>query len=771
MKNSLFKRVVAAAAAVPMALTQCLTVNTFAVEDADIASAAVAADETLTLNDLLYIAADDEDQKSNWDLLASAAIDNAIDNGGLSGVIETESLYKKLIALSGKYAKLTENITNGLGDIEYKLADSKEIVLTLKATSVVDAFEGDAQDKINKEVDKLKSKYAGIPQFDALVEDLDNLVVFDGVKIEGVFTATIDLRELEAGRFRAELVFEDTADGGKPYHDIDIADYALNKLDELKIVAERNLNELAEKYDIDTAAVLDEINEAEDYYASLIKRAQKKVAGFVIGSSFNPFSGDFADYSVLAQALNAKLEAEGIYEKLEAHNIDKKLPESGAAFASDDTVVKYFEKAINKFNEISPIAVDIDAAEIGEFMDELYGISVSYDGRTATFTASYPDDEIDEVREYLASQGKQFKTGEDGKEILPCKNISITVRYIPSSVNVSAEVVRVMETEPIQTTTTTSTTTTTTTTTTTSDTTTSSTNSGICDSTTSTTTTSSTTTSTDTTTSSSTTTSTDTTTSSSTTTSTDTTTSTTTTTYVAVAGVYVDIEAEDGFYTNIDDSFAKEQVSNLSLFVKYNTISVDENGIETIVDESVSSAYDITGSFKFSTTPGAAYDSSKTSFLYDIGLLYNGMDIVDRYGNTVITDGAILRTSTDGIVTVPAYIGLKGDADLDNKITSRDAAMVLDYYANLSSGADAATIEFSVDSDLVSGPDSIYDDFAAFLADVDTAIDPSVAWKTGKDGRRLLASDAGAILTYYAYIQNAEPGKAAWAAVLGNTQV
>ena len=543
--------------------TQCLTVNTFAVEDADIASAAVAADETLTLNDLLYIAADDEDQKSNWDLLASAAIDNAIDNGGLSGVIETEGLYKKLIALSGKYAKLTENITNGLGDIEYKLADSKEIVLTLKATSVVDAFEGDAQDKINKEVDKLKSKYAGIPQFDALVEDLDNLVVFDGVKIEGVFTATIDLHELEAGRFRAELVFEDTADGGKLYNDIDIADYALNKLDELKIVAERNLYELAEKYDIDTAAVLDEINEAEDYYASLIKRAQKKVAGFVIGSSFNPFSGDFADYSVLAQALNAKLEAEGVYEKLEAHNIDKKLPESGAAFASDDTVVKYFEKAINKFNEISPIALDIDAAEIGEFMDELYGISVSYDGRTATFTASYPDDEIDEVREYLASQGKQFKTGEDGKEILPCKNISITVRYIPSSVNVSADVVRVMETEPIQTTTTTttttSTTTSTTTTTTTSDTTTSSTNSGICDSTTSTTTTSSTTTSTDTTTSSSTTTSTDTTTSSSTTTSTDTTTSTTTTTYVAVAGVYVDIEAEDGFYTNIDDSFAKEQ--------------------------------------------------------------------------------------------------------------------------------------------------------------------------------------------------------------------
>lgn len=760
MKNSLFKRVVAAAAAVPMALTQCLTVNTFAVEDADIASAAVAADDAITLDSFLYIAPDDADQASNWNTIISSAVDNAVDNGGLSGVIETESLYKKLIALSGKYAKLTENITNGLGDIEYKLNDSRDIVLTLNAKDVVDAFEGDAKEKINKEINKLKSKYAGISQFDALVEDLDNLVVFDGVEIEGVFTATISLEDLLSNKISANVVFEDTV-GGEKYNNDDIARYALDKLEELKEAAAKNVSAIAEKYDVDTTAIIDEINEAEDYYASLIKKAYKKAAAFVFGYSFNPYSGDFADYSVLAQALNAKLEAEGVYEKLEAHNIDKKLPTSGAAFASDATVVKYFEKAINKLNEVSPVAVNIEAAELGAFMDELTDISVSIDGSKVSFSASFPDDEAEAVKAYWETQNKEVKG-------TTYKTIDVVVDYEGSTgVDAQLDIKRVIELEDKETTTTTSTTTSTTTTT--SSTTTSS-ETTTSDTTTSSTTTSSTTTSTDTTTSSSTTTSTDTTTSSSTTTSTDTTTSTTTTTYVAVAGVYVDIEAEDGFYTNIDDSFAKEQVSNLSLFVKYNTISVDENGIETIVDESVSSAYDITGSFKFSTTPGAAYDSSKTSFLYDIGLLYNGMDIVDQYGNTVITDGAILRTSTDGIVTVPAYIGLKGDADLDNKITSRDAAMVLDYYANLSSGADAATIEFSVDSDLVSGPDSIYDNFAAFLADVDTAIDPSAAWKTGKSGRRLLASDAGAILTYYAYIQNAEPGKAAWAAVLGNTQ-
>ena len=897
MKNSLFKRVVAAAAAVPMALTQCLTVNTFAVEDADIASAAVAADNSITLGDLLYIAGSDKDQASDWNLTVDTVIDEMINNGKNSGVIDPTSIYKKIIARSGEYAKLVEDITKCIGNVEYLVDDFGDVYVTAKLSNAASAFESVAMAKVSAALDELKAQFA---DHEELLEDLENVKFFEDVVIAGEFKITSTLSNFDLSKeFETGIVFTDAATG-KEYKNLDIGNYVQEKLVELEASATKTLDDIIAAYDLTDEDVEELVRDSDEYkelidkysqpitltkeevviavkasedynnlvadlvskglteeqakeeieksedYQNLIEEYSKveinltreEVEELVINSQeykdkmteiqneydetfakmsvkireaetelddiivkikskifeawiyYNKsFSGEYNSFAELVNAVNAKIAAKGWDKKLAEYGFDSKIPASGAAIAANPTVVEYFEKAVNKIESIAPVTVDIEAAELGEFLDSLSNISVSYADGTATFSAQFPDAEIDEVREYLASQGKELAKDDNGNEIPSYKKISVTVESgnLTSNVKTSFDIVRVMETETVQTTTTTSTTTSTTTTTTTSDTTTSSTNSGICDSTTSTTTTSSTTTSTDTTTSSSTTTSTDTTTSSSTTTSTDTTTSssttssstttstdtttsTTTTTYVAVAGVYVDIEAEDGFYTNIDDSFAKEQVSNLSLFVKYNTISVDENGIETIVDESVSSAYDITGSFKFSTTPGAAYDSSKTSFLYDIGLLYNGMDIVDQYGNTVITDGAILRTSTDGIVTVPAYIGLKGDADLDNKITSRDAAMVLDYYANLSSGADAATIEFSVDSDLVSGPDSIYDDFAAFLADVDTAIDPSVAWKTGKSGRRLLASDAGAILTYYAYIQNAEPGKAAWSVVLGNTQ-
>ena len=856
MKNSLFKRVVAAAAAVPMALTQCLTVNTFAVEDADIASAAVAADNSITLGDLLYIAGSDKDQASDWNLTVDTVIDEMINNGKNSGVIDPTSIYKKIIARSGEYAKLVEDITKCIGNVEYLVDDFGDVYVTAKLSNAASAFESVAMAKVSAALDELKAQFA---DHEELLEDLENVKFFEDVVIAGEFKITSTLSNFDLSKeFETGIVFTDAATG-KEYKNLDIGNYVQEKLVELEASATKTLDDIIAAYDLTDEDVEELVRDSDEYkelidkysqpitltkeevviavkasedynnlvadlvskglteeqakeeieksedYQNLIEEYSKveinltreEVEELVINSQeykdkmteiqneydetfakmsvkireaetelddiivkikskifeawiyYNKsFSGEYNSFAELVNAVNAKIAAKGWDKKLAEYGFDSKIPASGAAIAANPTVVEYFEKAVNKIESIAPVTVDIEAAELGEFLDSLSNISVSYADGTATFSAQFPDAEIDEVREYLASQGKELAKDDNGNEIPSYKKISVTVESgnLTSNVKTSFDIVRVMETETVQTTTTTSTTTSTTTTTTTSDTTTSSTNSGICDSTTSTTTTSSTTTST------------------------DTTTSTTTTTYVAVAGVYVDIEAEDGFYTNIDDSFAKEQVSNLSLFVKYNTISVDENGIETIVDESVSSAYDITGSFKFSTTPGAAYDSSKTSFLYDIGLLYNGMDIVDQYGNTVITDGAILRTSTDGIVTVPAYIGLKGDADLDNKITSRDAAMVLDYYANLSSGADAATIEFSVDSDLVSGPDSIYDDFAAFLADVDTAIDPSVAWKTGKSGRRLLASDAGAILTYYAYIQNAEPGKAAWSVVLGNTQ-
>ena len=847
MKNSLFKRVVAAAAAVPMALTQCLTVNTFAATEADNAASTAAEDMSFTLENLLYIAPDDDDQASDWNELVDQAIEKMVDEGTNSGIIDPTSVFNKIIAGSGKYAKLAEDVTKCVGDVEYTVDDFGDVYVTAKLSNAASAFESIAMDKVSAALDELKAQFA---DHEELLKELENIKFFEDVVIAGEIKATATLSNLDLTSetpktVDANVVFTDAATG-KAYKNIEIADYVLDKLAELKASAKKTLDGVIAAYDLTDEEVEELVRDSDEYkelidkysqpitltkeevviavkasedynnlvadlvskglteeqakeeiekseeYQNLIEEYSKieinltreEVEELVINSQEykdkmteiqneyddtyadmsvkireaeteldkiianvlskidtaksylgKSFKGDFANYSVLAQAVNAKIAAKGWDKKLASYGFDKKLPTSGADIAANPTVVEYFEKAVNKIESIAPVAVDIDAAELGEFVDELYDISVSIGGGSATFLACYPDAEIDGVKAHLASQGKAIK--EENGKLLCWKEISVAVEYgdLSSDVSVTLDIKRVVETEDVATTTTTSTTTSTTTTT-----------------------------STDTTSSSTTTTS------SSTTTSTDTTTSTTTTTYVSVAGVYVDIEAEDGFYTNIDESFAKEQVSNLSLYVKYNTYSVDEAGVKSLVNESISKAYDITDSFKFSETPASAYKAENTTFLYNIPVVYNGMDIVDEYGNTVITDGAILKTSIDDLATVPAYIGLKGDADLDNKITARDASMVLDFYANLSSGDDATKVEFSIDSELVNGADSVYDDFAAFLADVDTAIDPSVAWKTGKAGRRLLASDAGAILTYYTYIQNAEPGLDAWKVVLGNTQ-
>ena len=65
MKNSLFKRAIAAAAAVPLALTQCLTYANAVSTDTIKATANVqAGEEALTLENLLYIPV--EETVSKW---------------------------------------------------------------------------------------------------------------------------------------------------------------------------------------------------------------------------------------------------------------------------------------------------------------------------------------------------------------------------------------------------------------------------------------------------------------------------------------------------------------------------------------------------------------------------------------------------------------------------------------------------------------------------------------------------------------------------------
>jgi hypothetical protein len=139
-------------------------------------------------------------------------------------------------------------------------------------------------------------------------------------------------------------------------------------------------------------------------------------------------------------------------------------------------------------------------------------------------------------------------------------------------------------------------------------------------------------------------------------------------------------------------------------------------------------------------TPASTYRREQTDFTYQVAVYYNDMKLVDKDGNDLY---------------VTAYIGVKGDANLDNILDSADAAQVLAYYSEVVNGASPDEVQLSLTrTDLVTGPDSIYDHFAAFLADTDTNEWDPDNWSVRKSGRNNDSADASQILAAYTEANN-----------------
>ena len=112
---------------------------------------------------------------------------------------------------------------------------------------------------------------------------------------------------------------------------------------------------------------------------------------------------------------------------------------------------------------------------------------------------------------------------------------------------------------------------------------------------------------------------------------------------------------------------------------------------------------------------------------------------------------------------------LPGDANLNNVVDGTDATLTLRYYTALISGAGGAqvdpyTLTLST-SELVDSPTSVYEEFAAFLSDVNSNLTDN--WKMTKADRNVDGTDATQILRYYTLvISDNEPGEALWNTIL-----
>ena len=202
-----------------------------------------------------------------------------------------------------------------------------------------------------------------------------------------------------------------------------------------------------------------------------------------------------------------------------------------------------------------------------------------------------------------------------------------------------------------------------------------------------------------------------------------------------VVSSYAVVETSYGFYFSHDDGtngrgFSKDMVKITKI------VDVYSDGSEKERDAVDASLINFNGK-----TPANVYDVNRTDFKYD-------HDVQVYYGDTPLTD------KEGNPIFITAYIGVKGDINLDNKITAVDASAALIYNADLQlEGNTPDTLQLSY-SPLVQAPGDVYDQFAAFLGDVDEDEYAESNWNKSKSERKIIPIDASKILVFYAELQN-----------------
>ena len=763
MKNSLFKRVAAAAAAVPLALTQCLTFSSVAAENdaVQIVGNTVqdGAAQTVSLESLLYIPANKTE--STWNVTGSAALAKMVGTKGSINNAKILDLVKYVPANYREAAKAALEEYVLVNPVTYEVTADKNIVL--KATVSQPNFNGNWANTPGKALSDLAKAY-NAPEL--------NAVDFSSVKVAGDLVVTIKTSKLDEGTTVPVEVVYKTADGD--IYAGDFAKFANDKLTELETVAKAaiaksvaadKVQEATDKFLAKTALIRDKINKAE----KALDQALTKTA----------------DYKSISEA------ADAANKFLAKKNINKKVPSSAAEVAAKETVKKYYDAAVKKASAKADI--QITAEQLGAFVDSLTSktltdsegnefataFDINLNNGKATLVGAFEDAEAADVQKWVESKGYAYvgsykkltgtvdftgiKTADTASVDVQIERILVTETTTTATTTTDDGSTTTTTTDDGSTTTTTSTTddgSTTTTTSTTDDgsttsttsttddgsttSTTSTTDDGSTTSTTSTTDDGSTTSTTSTTDDGSTTSTTSTTDDGSTTSTTSTTndgstTTTTTTTNTVTSAVktqYVEIESVDGFYFNTEDKFDTAQIKKAVLHTVYNEGYTGDDGVAVVLREYESEPVDITAELTFGdATPANTYKAVENKFDYEIPVYYNNAKLKDAEGN-------------DATVTV--YIGLKGDTDLNNIVDGRDATATITYYAATSTdGKDATSVALSPSTLVGGNPESVYDDFAAFLSDVKVDAGKELTRFAKKAERLIDGRDASSILTFY----------------------
>ena len=717
MKKSLLKRAIASAVAVPLALTQCLA-PVFAADDLTTLSAADSQTKAITLSSITNVAVDapieaDGYQHSSWNKTVAAALLSLDD---VQYTPDTTALFESITNASGKYKEQVAAVLANVRDTKVTY-DSLGTTVTVSGTldDISSVVVDQIKNNINNTLEGLSDKYGE----DVLANFKD--ISIDCPEISGTVKIVADLSTIGATRSASvDGVF--IAEDGTEYKlggENSIFDYADEKLPAIK----ESLLKAVIKAENAANAVSGDNSGSE--VADTISKTIKKWTGRVNTAKLKLEAGKTTSKSVSGENLADVLaQVKAKYPKY-----SKRLPSSAADAASKPRVQKAFNSAINQLNKLissKGYSVDISLEEAALAADSLYDINAALNNGVVTFSAKMAEDQMAELESYYAGLNKEV--------VSSYKVVNITADYAAlysGAGNFSLDIYRVIETkdkEPVVTTTTPQGSVTTTATATTPQ-------------------------------------------GGSTTTVTVTTSqggSTTTTTLQTLKfkDCFINNEATDftstvGYYFSHDtNSFNKDQVVKLMVTLVLDNGAIIEN-VDLLDQEAVNAklieagAEPATIDITFGdATPATVFNKSTNK--YDVQLYVNG---------TPLTSSEELGTDEAGNpiykpMTVTAYIGVKGDADLNNTVDANDASNILTYYAQKQTDV--------ANPVLYSAEDENLEQLACFLADTDKDVYSEGNWNTDKANRNLDANDASNILTFYSYVQTgSSDAKNNWDTIIG----
>ena len=762
MKNSLFKRVAAAAAAAPLALTQCLTAANAANINSSVDTAAVvAAGNSITLENeggLTYIAPGlpagatedgyiEVEEKARYEKYSewNDTVFTALTGGAKSGVVDAQNIIDSVVnAAPANYKQIVSELAANLGEIKYSVAANGDITITADIADESPVLTGSAKLALGDSIKKIADDYVSrgnaeaIGFYDEIIANSKNAKLGLG----GTVKLTIYSSSLENGtEVKGEVEFTDL-DGVTHKGTDDILAWVSDGVEELRAYEKAQVDQYADKYGINKEKAYEKIDKSANFYANKVTYIKNKIDAAL---SKQVASKEYGTVSNLIKAVNNR-----------TSKISKKLvlPETASGIAGLNKVQTVYNTILDTANDaLTTKSVDIQASEIGALADTFYDVTAGLSNGVAEFSAKFEDKETEDAKAYV-SEKFEVEATESWKEI----TIKVDFANIKADTAATADIQlkRVVIAQETTTTTSTTSTTTTTTTTTTDETTTTTENPE------------------------------DTTTTTVTTENPEDTTTTTIGTVTALPGETVTVVSTVvhfnntetvGFYLNINTKFKEEQLKDITYSIDTSILTIDEFG-EIIGDVVTEKGAEIAISDKVDfgeQTPESLYNKrvaeQPSLFAYQVDI-YATEDIIDEATGAVIaSEGNILRAVNGSTVSVTAYIGVKGDSNFDFLADANDASTVLVWYANVSTGANAETTQFSSNDNFVVNDDgslNILDDLAAFLCDVNNEQDNN-NWNEYKPARLIDATDASSILTYYAEVSTGtEGGRQTWNDVLGN---